>query len=169
MKKFFLIVFGDFNSEDICKEVAITLTPIVDSPHLKFNHTKGNIFFHFASEVSQPEMYEYILINLVDKCQYFILLENTDNVSLFLPPTVQEHLMDLENEGSNVEMKIKIEPTKNLLSVEEEEEFVALMLEELKNKVKKPSLDNILEKIYNKGFESLTQFEKDILDEYSNH
>lgn len=169
MKKFFLIVFGDFNSEDICKEVAITLTPIVDSPHLKFNHTKGNIFFHFASEVSQSEMYEYILINLVDKCQYFILLENTDNVSLFLPPSVQEHLMDLENEGSNVEMKIKIEPTKNLLSAEEEEEFVALLLEEVKNKVKKPSLDNILEKIYNKGFESLTQFEKDILDEYSNH
>ena len=167
MKKFFLIVFGDFNSEEFCKEVALTLTPIVDSPHLKFNHTKGNIFFHFASEVSQEEIYEYVMISLIDKCQYFILAENTDKVSLFLPPNVQEHLMDLVNEGNNVEMRIQVDSTKNLMSQEDEEEFVALLLEEVKRQVKKPSLDQILDKLNNKGIDALTKFEKDTLDEYS--
>jgi hypothetical protein len=167
MKKFFLIVFGDFNSEEFCKEVALTLTPIVDSPHLKFNHTKGNIFFHFASEVSQEEIYEYVMISLIDKCQYFILAENTDKVSLFLPPNVQEHLMDLVNEGNDVEMRIQVDSTKNLMSQEDEEEFVALLLEEVKRQVKKPSLDQILDKLNNKGIDALTKFEKDTLDEYS--
>lgn len=167
MKKFFLIVFGDFNSEEFCKEVALTLTPIVDSPHLKFNHTKGNILFHFASEVSQEEIYEYIMISLIDKCQYFILAENTDKVSLFLPPNVQEHLMDLVNEGNDVEMRIQVDSTKNLMSQEDEEEFVALLLEEVKGQVKKPSLDQILDKLNNKGIDALTKFEKDTLDEYS--
>jgi len=167
MKKFFLIVFGDFNSEEFCKEVALTLTPIVDSPHLKFNHTKGNILFHFASEVSQEEIYEYIMISLIDKCQYFILAENTDKVSLFLPPNVQEHLMDLVNEGNDVEMRIQVDSTKNLMSQEDEEEFVALLLEEVKRQVKKPSLDQILDKLNNKGIDALTKFEKDTLDEYS--
>jgi len=167
MKKFFLVVFGDFNSDEFCKEVALTLTPIVDSPHLKFNHSTGNIFFHFASEVSQEEIYEYVMINLIDKCQYFILLENTDKVSLFLPPKVQEHLMDLVNEGNDVEMKIKIDTTKKIMIQDDEEEFVALLLEKVKKQVKKPSLDQILDKLCNKGIDVLTKFEKDILDEYS--
>ena len=168
MKKFFLVVFGEFKSEDICKEIAITLTPIVDSPHLKFNHSNGNIFFHFASEVSQEEIYEYVMINLIDKCQYFILAENTDKVTLFFPPSIQEHLMDLENEGKDVEMRVQIDSNKNFFNKEEEEEFVALLLEEVKRSVKKPSLDQILEKILEEGVESLSSFEKDILDEYSN-
>lgn len=167
MKKFFLIVFGEFESEDICKEVALTLTPVVDSPHLKFNHSKGNIFFHFASEVSQEEIYDYIMISLIDKCQYFILLENTGNISLFLPPNVQEHLMDLVNEGKDVEMKIKVDSNKNLMNEESEDEFVALLLEEVKKQIKKPSLDQILDKLSSKGIQSLSKFEKDTLDEYS--
>jgi hypothetical protein len=44
---------------------------------------------------------------------------------------------------------------------------VALLLDEIKSKVSKPSLDNILEKIKSKGMDSLTQFEKDTLEEYS--
>ena len=167
MKKFFLIVFGDFDSEGACKEIALTLTPIVDSPHLKFNHTKGNIFFHFASEVSQEEIYEYVMISLIDKCQYFILVENTDTVSVFLPPNVQEHLMDLVNEGKDVEMKIKVDHNKSLLSEEDEEEFVALLLEEVKKQVKRPSLDQLLDKLNSKGIDSLSKFEKDTLDDYS--
>lgn len=167
MKKFFLIVFGDFESEDVCKDIALTLTPVVDSPHLKFNHSKGNIFFHFASEVSQEEIYDYVMVSLIDKCQYFILVENSDKVSLFLPPNVQEHLMDLVNEGKDVEMRIQVDSNKNLMNQEDDDEFVALLLEEVKKQIKKPSLDQILDKLNSKGIESLSKFEKDTLDEYS--
>ena len=50
---------------------------------------------------------------------------------------------------------------------QEEEDFVALLLDKIKKKVKKPSLDNLLEKIQSEGLDSLTPFEKDTLDEYS--
>jgi hypothetical protein len=60
--------------------------------------------------------------------------------------------------------------TPNARSMNEEEEdddFVALLLEGLKKNVKKPTLDYILDKILSNGPESLTQFEKDILESYS--
>ena len=31
----------DFKSDEICKEIALTVTPLVDSPHLKFQSSKG--------------------------------------------------------------------------------------------------------------------------------
>lgn len=168
MKKYFLIIFGDLESEENCREIALTLTPIVDSPHLKFNHTKGSLIFHFASEVSQEEIHDYVLGSLFDVCSSFILTENNDKVSFYLPKKVEEHLMDLENEGKNVELKITMEPLNSLNSdSEDNEEFVALLLDEIKKKVKKPKLDQILDKINSTGFDSLNQFEKDTLDEYS--
>jgi hypothetical protein len=50
---------------------------------------------------------------------------------------------------------------------EEDDDFVALLLEGLKKNVKKPTLDYILDKIASDGFESLSQFEKDTLESYS--
>ena len=50
---------------------------------------------------------------------------------------------------------------------EEDDDFVALLLNQVKEKVKKPSLDYILDKIAINGMDSLTQFEKDTLDTYS--
>lgn len=169
MKKFFLTMFGDFKDDNLCKEIALSIAPIVDSPQLKFNHTKGGIIFHFASEVSQEEIYDYLLASLMDMCSSFILTENTDKVSLYLPTTVEKHLLDLENEGEDVEMKININQIRTTEELQRDEEFVALLLEEVKRSVKKPTLDQILDKINQKGLSSLSKFEKDILDDYSNY
>jgi hypothetical protein len=167
MKKFLLVLFGKFETTQDCKDIALNITPLVDSPHLKFNHTSGVLVFHFASEVHQDEIYAYIQGSLVDVVSSFILTEMSDKVSLCFPQEVKTHLLDLENDGGDVQIKIDL--NKNQLSFDEEEEdnFVALLLDEVKRQVKPPTLDQILDKINNKGFESLTQFEKDILDEYS--
>lgn len=167
MKKYFLIVLGEFENEEACKEVALTLTPIVDSPQLKFNHSKGNLIFHFASEVSQEEIYDYILGSIFDLCSSFILMENTDKVSLYLPKNIKQHLLDLDKVGEDVDIKININQNRPLSELEGEEEFVALLLDEVKKQVKRPSLDQILDKININGIDSLTKFEKDTLDEHS--
>jgi hypothetical protein len=73
----------------------------------------------------------------------------------------------LENDGGDVQIKIDLNKNQFSFDEEEEDNFVALLLDEVKRQVKPPTLDQILDKINNKGFESLTQFEKDILDEYS--
>ncbi len=87
-------------------------------------------------------------------------------MSLHLPDGLKEHLLDLENTSDDIHINM----TPNVRSMNEEEEdddFVALLLEGLKKNVKKPTLDYILDKIASNGFESLSQFEKDTLESYS--
>ena len=85
MKKYFLILFGDFKSEEFCKEVALTISPLVDSPQLKFQHSNGSLLFHFASEIDQNEIYEFLTVSFFELVSSFILTENTDNLSLYMP------------------------------------------------------------------------------------
>jgi hypothetical protein len=83
---------------------------------------------------------------------------------------LKDHLFDLENESDGVSININMSHIKNnsdFMEDEEDDDFVALLLNQVKEKVKKPSLDYILDKIANKGMDSLSQFEKDTLDLYS--
>jgi hypothetical protein len=162
MKNYFLILLGNFENESETKDIVVSLSPIVDSPTLKFNQTTGSLVFHFASEVSQEEMYDYIIVTVSEKCTSFFLTENTDKVSVFLPTSVSEHLLDLDKET----MDLKWKPSKNF-DEELDEEIVALLLEGIKKSRKKPTLDEILEKILSGGVNSLSLYEKEILENYS--
>lgn len=166
MVKYLLTVFGNFESERMCKDLAVALTPIVDSPNLKFQHTKGVLIFHFATEVSKNEVYDYVLGLCYGITETFILTELTDNVTVSLPKEIKEHLLDLENIGKDVTMKIDINDIE-WDEDDEDEDFVASLLEQHNSFIKKPSLDQILDKITSKGYQSLSEFEKDILESYS--
>lgn len=162
MKNYFLILLGNFENESETKDIVVSLSPIVDSPTLKFNQTTGSLVFHFASEVSQEEMYDYIIVTVSEKCTSFFLTENTDKVSVFLPTSVSEHLLDLDKET----LDLKWKPSKNF-DEELNEEIVALLLEGIKKSRKEPTLDEILEKILSGGVNSLSLYEKEILENYS--
>lgn len=162
MKNYFLILLGNFENESETKDIVVSLSPIVDSPTLKFNQTTGSLVFHFASEVSQEEMYDYIIVTVSEKCTSFFLTENTDKVSVFLPTSVSEHLLDLDKET----LDLKWKPSKNF-DEELDEEIVALLLEGIKKSRKEPTLDEILEKILSGGVNSLSLYEKEILENYS--
>ena len=162
MKNYFLILLGNFENESESKDIVVSLSPVVDSPTLKFNQTIGSLVFYFASEVSQEELYDYILVTVSEKCTSFFLTENSDKVSVYLPTSVSEHLLDLEKETLDVKWKL----SKNL-DDELDEEIVALLLEGIKKSRKKPTLDEILEKILSDGVNSLNQYEKEILENYS--
>ena len=60
MNKYLLTVFGEFETKEMCQNVALSITPIVDSPNLKFQHSKGVLLFHFSSEILKEEIYEYV-------------------------------------------------------------------------------------------------------------
>lgn len=164
MKKYILVVFGEFSSYEICKNVAMSITPLVDSPHLKFQRNNGAMIFHFASEVAQGDMKDFISDSLIEFSNSFILTEYTDNLSMELPKDVMEHLLNLDEGREDCEIKIN---SKGQNIDEDSQEFMTLLLEEIKKEVKRPSLDNILEKIKEKGLNSLTPFEKETLEEYS--
>jgi len=169
-KKYFLILLGDFKSEEFCKDVALTITPMVDSPQLKFQHSNGALLFHFASEVGQTEMYDFFSVSFFGLVSSFILTENTDNLSLYMPEDAKVHLLDLENASGDVSINIDLSKQdlfEDEFDEEDEDDFMALVLNKVKDKIKRPSLDQLLEKVGTKGVESLTPFEKDTLDAYS--
>jgi hypothetical protein len=89
-----------------------------------------------------------------------------DNVSVFLPEPIRNHLLDLDKDHGDIEMKVNL--NREMIDEDgEDDNFVALLLSDIKNRIPKPSLDYILDKIKDKGYNSLSQFEKDTLDEYS--
>ena len=171
MKNYLLTVIGNFESEELCQGIAISLSPIVDSPHMKFQHTKGVLVFHFATEIEKSEIFDFIVGELFGITESFILTEMTDKVSVSMPKDIKEHLFDLESSNGDIDMKLDMSRVKNNMDFmeEDEDDFVALLLNQMNDKsmFKKPSLDQILDKMLKGGFETLTQFEKDILDNYS--
>ena len=171
MNKYLLTVFGEFETKEMCQNVALSITPIVDSPNLKFQHSKGVLLFHFSSEIPKEEIYEYVKGVLYGVTESFILTTITDDVSVSMPEDIYNHLFDLESANGEIDMKLDMTRIKNNLDFmeQEEDDLVALLLEEMRenNVIKKPSLDQILDKVLTNGMESLSSFEKDTLETYS--
>ena len=168
MKKYLLTIFGEFKSDEICKEIAIALSPVVDSPNLKFQFTKGILIFHFASEMDMSDVHEYLEMTSYDLYESFILSEYTDKVSVFMSDENKKHLFDLETNEGNSGIEMVLAPRNGFQYIDDtEDEFVALLLNEMKKNLKPLTLDQLLDKIKNGGVESLTPFEKGTLDNYS--
>jgi hypothetical protein len=170
MKKYLLTVFGDFNTDAICREVAISLTPVIDSPNLKFQYTKGVLIFHFASELDIVDIHDFLEMNSDELYESFILSEFTDKVTVFMPEKIVNHLFDLENTTEDASLNINLNTEEfNNEDDTEHDDFVAFLLDGMKKELKPPTLDQLLDKIKSDGIGTLTQFERGILDNYSNN
>jgi hypothetical protein len=130
------------------------------------------MIFHFATEVSKEEIFDYVGGILYGITEAYILTEMNDEVTISMPEDIKQNLLDLENSLDEIEMSIDMNSEKNNMRYideeqEDDEDFVALLLDEVKRKVKKPSLDQLLEKISKNGINSLSKFEKETLEYYS--
>jgi len=106
MNKYLLTVFGEFETKEMCQNVALSITPIVDSPNLKFQHSKGVLLFHFSSEILKEEIYEYVKGVLYGVTESFILTTITDDVSVSMPKDIYNHLFDLDSANGEIDMKL---------------------------------------------------------------
>jgi hypothetical protein len=167
MKKYLLVVFGDFKNEKVINGLAKGMSTIVDSSFMKSQHTPNCLIFHFATEVMDEDLYDFIVGLFYGISENFILTEMTDKVTVHMEDSVKAHLLDLETKTESVDMtngwsKMLKEDIEELSN-----DFVEFILDEFKQEVKPPSLNQILDKINEKGIKSLTEFEKEILDNYS--
>lgn len=173
MNYYLLSLTNDFASEGMCKEIALSISPIVDSPNLKFHYTRNQIIFSFGTETPKDEIYEYITGILYGLVEIFILTEVVDDFSVSLPKDIRDHLFDLENVGENVTMKLDMERIKKNLDFsfdddeEDEDDDIMSLIFKNKNTTPTPTLDQILDKLYSEGIDSLSSKEKNILQTYS--
>ena len=173
MNNYLLTIIGNIESEKMCKEIALSISPLVDSPNLKFQHKEGVLLMHFATEVSKGEIYDYVHGVLYGVIDTFILTEITDEVSVSMPKDMFGHLFDLENIDDDVTMRLEMgKIIMNQMkfiddNYEIDEDDLSIIIDNFKPLIQKPSLDQILDKINNQGYESLSPFEKDTLESYS--
>lgn len=169
MKNYLLTVMGDIDSDKMCREIALSISPLVDSPNLKFQHKNGLMMLHFGTEVNKQEIYDYVQGVLYGTVDTFTLMEINDDVSVFMPKDIHGHLFDLESMDDDVNMKLNMDSVINNEDFEEkiEDEFISTVIAELNKQIKRPSLDQILDKINTTGYNSLTPFEQNTLENYS--
>ena len=130
--------------------------------------------FSFGTETPKEEIYEYITGILYGLVEIFVLTEIVDDFSVSLPKDIKDHLFDLENVGENVTMKLDMERIKKNLDFsfddddenDDENDIMSLIFKN-KNSDPNPTLDQILDKLYSQGMDSLSSKEKNILQTYS--
>lgn len=179
MKNYLLTIIGEFKEgTPVCKEIAVSISPLVDSQHLKFAQKNGVLFLSFGTEVDKVDIYDYVLEILYGITDTFVLTELTDNLTVNMPDEISGYLFDLElGEGdnslnmdtiiANEDFDEDFDPSiSSEMDTELDSEFIATLRAHLDKVIVRPSLDQILDKINSDGMESLTKFEKNILQDY---
>lgn len=178
MKDFIAIIFGDFNTPQKVYDAMLTITPVVESENLKFQYNDLSIICHFQSMESQEDIEGFFKAALYELCGMFFISE-TKNMSISMDQQMTQHLMNLEA-SENVNMAIDMDKVRNgqdglleqdLINIpivfdkeEDEDDDIKIM----KNRPVEPTLDDILEKIHIYGYDSLSENERKLLNNYSN-
>jgi len=170
MKKYLLTIFGKFEEKD-CMTIANNLQPIVDSQNLKFQYRDNVIILHFGSEFLLDDIHEFIKMtdDVEETFDMFILSEFNDTVSVHMTDGTDEQLFNLDEEDENIDM-VKVTPKgkfENYYDEDNENDIALMLLNEIKKNLNTPSLDQLLDKMVEQGVDSLTPYEKAILDNYS--
>jgi hypothetical protein len=174
---YMLFIFGDFEEqENLATNLSSQLLTIVSSLFLKFTYGEYGVVFHFRSKEVFSDLKEYIDMAMSEITEQYFLMEVTNSVDIKMPKKLKKDFLNIDGEVKkeqnktgeiNVELKLKErrEELKNFT-------FEFLLPADFNQMVAKqepeemPTVDEILDKISEKGINSLTEKEKEILDNY---
>jgi len=174
---YLITMFGNFQDSDRVRAINICLTPMVSSKELKFSKSDSFIISHFQSEWDIDYITNYIkdvLNNQVD----MVIVSPSENVTILANNDFVSHLTDLEQEIEN--SNVQPDTVKMYSGFEKLQQEMMDMMEEdddddedeiktiiQKSKKNTLSLDDLLDKITEFGFNSLTENEKKLLQKLS--
>jgi len=176
-KRYMLFIFGDFTEmEKFIEDISYQLITVVSSEYLKFNYGEFGVVLHFRTKELFMELKEYVDMCLDGVVEQYFLMEATENVDIKMERKLKRDFLNID--GVKKETKTK-GVQKDELSDEKKKrmnsmmEFIFPLPEDMiknpflkEEKKEKPTVDQILDKISEKGIESLTEEEKQILDNY---
>ena len=188
LTKYILFVFAkNDNPKEFTEQIAEELCVISDTPNLNFYFGPESSVFTISTLDSHQDVKDYVdMILGVGDIMYVLLPYTSDNLSYRLPKKISEHLFNdgisdfmsqKQNNSYTEEFEVRkmiqdqIRDTFNL-NIEnfdfeyDEDEWTDI--DEIKNKKRTPSLDDLLEKIKEKGLNSLTEKELSQLNKYAN-
>jgi hypothetical protein len=188
LTKYILFVFAkNDNPKEFTEQIAEELCVISDTPNLNFYFGPESSVFTISTLDSHQDVKDYVdMILDVGDIMYVLLPYTSDNLSYSLPEKISKHLFndgisDFMSEKPNNSYTEEFEVRKMIqdkirdnfnLNVDnfdfEYDEDEWSDIDEIKNKQRSPSLDELLEKIKEKGLNSLTEKELSQLNKYSN-
>lgn len=166
--KYILFLFGKSDNQEIFVEkVAQFLSTAMQSDSVRFYFGDSAAVFTFQTDLNLKNVTSN-LDELFSKPQviYFLLPYQTDKMSVKLDAITQTHLFGTDDDVISDDELLKIikDRIENNLIFDDEDEYDDPCLI---NKVKEPSLDEILDKISESGLSSLSDIEIKILNEYA--
>ena len=191
LTKYILFVFAkNDNPKEFTEQIAEELCVISDTPNLNFYFGPESSVFTISTLDSYEDVKDYVdMILGVGDIMYVLLPYTSDNLSYGLPEKISKHLFndgisDFMSEKPNNSYTEEFEVRKMIqdkirdtfdLNIEnfdfeydEDEDDEWTDIDEIKNKQRAPSLDELLDKIKEKGLNSLTEKELLQLNKYSN-
>lgn len=172
--KYLLFVYGDYNEKDNHVElIAEFLTPNCINNSIKYQHGPAGAIYHFESKIDSKKLGKFLENTITDLTAMFFLVPVTDEVMISVDDDIMSHLFDLSDNKSDVKNLFKTEENNSEEFVDLVNKFALYMEQEVANlaktQVEPLTLDEILDKILENGFENLTDNEKKQLNEYSKH
>jgi len=188
LTKYILFVFAkNDNPKEFTEQIAEELCVISDTPNLNFYFGPESSVFTISTLDSYEDVKDYVdMILGVGEIMYVLLPYTSDKLSYGLPEKISKHLFNdgisdfmseksLGSEPNEFEVRKMIQEQirdnfnlniENFYFEYDEDEWSDI--DEIKNKQRSPSLDELLEKIKEKGLNSLTEKELSQLNKYSN-
>jgi hypothetical protein len=173
---YMLFLFGDFSDlESITQELSIQFLPFVTSPYLKYTYGEFGVVFHFRSGETFTDLKEYVDMSLNEIVDQYFLMEATKNVDIKMDRKLKKDFLNIDGETKKEQPKTGTIDVESKVRERREElknfTFEFMLPMDLNFNPKKesdylPTVDEILDKITEKGIESLTEKEKEILDNY---
>ena len=174
---YMLFIFGDFDEQEtLATDLSSQLLTVVSSPFLKFTYGEYGVVFHFRSKEVFSDLKEYIDMGMSDITEQYFLMEVTKNMDIKMPRKLKKDFLNIDGEEKKKETRTGEINVESKLRERKEElrnfTFEFLMPTDFNQMVQKnepdylPTVDEILDKISENGIESLTEKEKEILDNY---
>ena len=173
---YMLFIFGDFEEQEtLATNLSSQILTIVSSPFLKFTYGEYGVVFHFRSKEVFSDLKDYIDMAMSEITEQYFLMEVTKNVDIKMPRKLKKDFLNIDGEEKKKETKTGEINVETELKERREElknfTFEFLMPSELFQtnrgfEIEEPTVDEILDKISEKGINSLTEQEKEILDNY---
>ena len=156
------------NSEEKTQEIGGFISDVMTSKEIKFMYGDLHSIFNFGSDLSFDEMKEFMDIVAVDDQQFeYILIPKPRNIGSNFDEDNMKHLLSLKKktkkELNGKDRKLKTEDIKNRNFMD----WADLIMDIKKIEFCNLTLDQLLDKMLDHGVDSLTEIEKQKLDEYS--
>jgi hypothetical protein len=175
---YMLFIYGDFiDSENLIQELCAQFLPLVTSPYLKYTYGEFGVVLHFRSDELFSELKEYVDMVLNEITEQYFLMETTENYDIKMPKKLKKDFLNIDGDTKKEETKTGTINVDTVINERREElknfTFEFLMPEDfiplnqmMNAEIVYPTVDEILDKISEKGIETLTEKEKEILDNY---